>query len=97
MGDTQQCTRKTTATTITTATKLNMFCRGRQISEFQTWSPEGVPGQPGLHRETCLENKAKNKDKMNGCFPEADTGERMFWHSKHVKGPVMKYSRLQPH
>ena len=30
------------------------------------------------------------------CFPEADTGERMFGYSKHVKGPVMKEYKHDP-
>jgi hypothetical protein len=25
------------------------------------------------------------------CFPEADTGERMFGHSNHMKGHLMEY------
>jgi hypothetical protein len=30
------------------------------------------------------------------CFPEADTGERMFCYSRHVKGPVMKEYKYDP-
>ena len=31
---------------------------------------------------------------VKDCFPEADTGERMFGYSKHVKGSVMKDYKL---
>jgi hypothetical protein len=31
---------------------------------------------------------------MKECFTEADTGERMFCYSKHVKGHVIKDSLL---
>ena len=34
---------------------------------------------------------------MKGCFAEADTGERMFCYSRHVKGHVMKDSLLTTH
>lgn len=27
------------------------------------WSTEEVPGQPGIHRDSCLEKKAKEKRK----------------------------------
>jgi hypothetical protein len=39
--------------------------RGKQISEFEGSLVYGVPGQPGLHRETLSENKTKqNKTKQ---------------------------------
>ena len=34
---------------------------------------------------------------MKECFPEADTGERMFCYSKHVKGLMMKKYKNDPH
>ena len=35
---------------------------GRQISEFRaSWPTEGVPGQPGLHRETSPVMKNQNQ------------------------------------
>ena len=33
---------------------------------------------------------------MKDCFPEADTGERMFGYSKHVKGHLMKEYKYDP-
>jgi len=33
---------------------------------------------------------------MKECFPEADTGERMFGYSRHGKGHVMKEYKYDP-
>jgi hypothetical protein len=37
----------------------------RSLSLRPAWSTELVPGQPGLHRELCLENTKQNKTKQN--------------------------------
>jgi hypothetical protein len=34
---------------------------GGFLSSRPAWSTEGVPGQPGLHRETLSQNKQTNK------------------------------------
>ena len=34
--------------------------------------------------------------KVKDYFPEADTGERMFGYSKHMKGPMMKEYKYDP-
>ena len=50
---------------------------GGFLSSRPTWSTKGVPGQPGLHRETLSrktkQNKTKNKKrkKANRCRAEA--------------------------
>ena len=33
---------------------------------------------------------------VKGCFPEADTGERMFGYSRHMKGRLMKEYKYDP-
>jgi hypothetical protein len=33
---------------------------------------------------------------VKSCFPEADTGERMFGYSKDVKGPQVKEYKYDP-
>ena len=33
---------------------------------------------------------------MKGCFPEADTGERMFGYSRHVEGLLMEEYKYDP-
>jgi hypothetical protein len=33
---------------------------------------------------------------MKECFPEADTGERMFGYNRHVKGHLMKEYKYDP-
>ena len=38
---------------------------GGFLSSRLAWSTELVPGQPGLHRELCLENTKQNKTKQN--------------------------------
>jgi hypothetical protein len=34
---------------------------GKSLNSRSAWSTDLVPGQPGLHRETCLGNKQTNK------------------------------------
>jgi hypothetical protein len=34
---------------------------GRPLSSRPAWSTEGVPGQPGLHRETVSKNKTNKQ------------------------------------
>ena len=40
----------------------------------------------GRQVKGCLDKSKHVKE----CFPEVETGERMFWYIKHVKGPMMK-------
>lgn len=40
--------------------------RDRQIPKFRlAWSADGVPGQPGLYRETLPQNREESKHKQN--------------------------------
>ena len=36
------------------------------------------------------------KASVKNCFPEADTGERMFGYSRYVKGRLMKEYKYDP-
>jgi hypothetical protein len=41
---------------------------GRFLSLRPAWSTEGVPGQPGLHRETLSRKNKTNKQKQKKDF-----------------------------
>lgn len=47
----------------------------------------------GTQVKGCL---AKANTYVKECFPQAETGERMFGSSKHVKGPGMKEYTITP-
>ena len=54
---------------------FNPSTREAEAGKFEAiWSIELVPGQPGLHREICLEkNKQQQKQKINS-FIEKEFG-----------------------
>ena len=50
---------------------------------------KSVTSNDSLLRHTGEGMSCQSKH-VKDCFPEADTGERMFGYSRHVKGPLMK-------